>query len=285
MELKFIDGIRAYHVRLSRRYTLEAIISIFVLFALSLTLIVLELFTEIDLKVPFYRLFIWITLYVGLFLFIVIYFPLRYQKLQNALNAEFFKRASAVKIDLIPNPLGGTKFDYNSLLKAAGISVPLTGIKTIARYEFTKRLFHVLYFNDGEKESAIIHLPMKESPYYLQISNGNFAPPEQYEGTPIVKIAYVSPYNLQYYATSSATNAKIYLRKEIETRFVKFLKIYDAKYQYVATYNDEFLKVEGLSSPLRLRLGGRYDNERYARRLASLRLLQSLMLAMLERGK
>ncbi len=285
MEAKFIDGIRAYHMRLRRHYLVELFVTISVLLAVILTLIVVDLLTDVNLREPFYVPIMFGALLLVFLLFIIIYFPLRFKRLQKALNLQFFSDARVVKLMLIPNPLGGTKFDYYPLLNNAGLNVKTGGIKGVALYEFNKRLFNVIYMHDGEKESAIIHLPAIECPYYIQINNGNFAPPETYEDTSIVKIAYVSPYKLQYYASSSATNAKIYLRKENETRFVKFLKIHVATYQYVTTYTDEFLKVESLASPGRLRLGEKYDNEHYKRLLTSLQLLQALMLAMLERGK
>ncbi|HQB96368.1 MAG TPA: hypothetical protein PLV28_00450 [Bacilli bacterium] len=285
MEAKFVDGIRAYHMRLRRRYLVELFVTISVLLAFCIALIVLDLLSDFNMREPLFVPLLASATSISLLLFILIYFPIRFKRLQKALNLEFFQRAKTVKLELIPNPLGGTKFDYYTLFNEAGMNVKSGAIKGVAPYEFNKRLFHVVYVYDDEKYSAIIHLPSIDSPYYIQIHNGNFAPPEAYADNLILKISYVSPYKLQYYASSSATNAKIYLRKENETRFVKFIKIYQATYQYVTTFTDEYLKVEGLTSPGRLRLGEKYDNKHYHELLTRLRLLQALMSAMLERGK
>ena len=60
-------------------------------------------------------------------------------------------------------------------------------------YEFRGRLINVLHFREaGKPVLTIVHIPRRESPYYLQINNGEFSEPKKYKGIEITKLYYVS---------------------------------------------------------------------------------------------
>lgn len=284
MELEFAKTIKLEHDSLRRQYYRELALSVTALFLFLMLLIALGVFGGLTLFKPLFIPILWISAIIIYVISLIIIMPKRFKMLQKLLVLRFFEEAQALKLELIPNLRGGQNFDYNNLLSEAGITKK-PRISILSRYEFNKRLIHVLYFAYTSEPYAIIHIPNKESPYYLQINNANFAPPYVYKDIKIEKVAFVSPYNLSYYATTGPTNIKVYLRKELESRYIEILKYRPGTYQYVATYTDEFLVINAFNGARPIRLGRVYDHAYYIERLQNLIMLQKLMTIMLEKGR
>lgn len=284
MEHAFAQSIKREHIELRNRYYV-GLFTALTFFAL-LGMLFIFLYTFIPLPANLKSLVPLgggVTMFLYL-LFIVIYFPLRFNYLQKELYLSFFKFGKIAGLKLIPNTMGVQNFDYNSLLKEASLFVSATTFD-IGRYEYEKRLIHVLFQKDSENPYAIIHIPSLECPYYLQVNNNNFAPPMTYKEEQIEKVAFVSPLKLNYYALKGPTNVKIYLRRELESRFIEILRLRPGAYQYIATYTDEFLLLDKYSERKPLRLGENYSDEYYIERLNNLLLIQKILNVMLDQRR
>ncbi len=284
MEHNFADSIKHEHLKLRGRYYVELFSFVTVFALLAILLIVLATFGGVNLFTPIALPIVWGSALFLYLLFLIIYFPLRFRYLQKKLILTFFIEGQKTGLKLIPNTLGTQNFDYETLLAEASIFKENATYR-LGRYEFNKRLVHVLHHEEDGHTFAIIHIPLKKAPYYLQVNNNNFAPPLTYKDTAITKVAFVSPYKLNYYAMEGPTNVRIYLRREIESRFIDILKIKDGVYQYVATYDDEFLLIEDYPGNKPLRLGENYSGEYYLERLHNLFLLQKILTVMLDKGR
>ncbi len=284
MKQTFAETIKREHLELRNKYHVSLFTAL-TFFGL-IGMLIISLYTFIPLS-PFLQSLV---LPIGgsiLFLyllFIFIFYPLRFNYLQKELYLTFFKAARSAGLKLIPNTMGVQNFDYDTLLKEASI-FKSDSLYQIARYEYDKRLIHVLYYKEGENVFAIIHIPQKECPYYLQVNNNNFAPPIMYKGEQIEKVAFVSAHKLNYYALKGPTNVKIYLRRELESRLIDILKIRDGHYQYVATYTDEFLLIDKYYERAPLRLNENYSDEYYIERLNNLLLIQQILNVMLDQRR
>ncbi len=271
------------HQKLRRLYYYELFIIIGLLFSVTFTLFTLDYFIVIAFNFPFPAYFILLGGFVITLLFSSVYYPLRARRLQKRLLVSSYAIFKKAGIKLIPNPQPLQTFSYPTLL-AAAFGSGTNHYTALTRYEFNGRLIHMLHYT-GDKSAVIIHIPARKNPYYLQIHNGKFMLPKTYDANDIVKIAFVSPHNLHYYATSSATNVKIYLRKTLEVRFNNLLAFAPYTYQYVLTYNDEFLRVSNVESLIRLRLTATYAEDYYKSAVDTLKTLQQLITIMLEGGK
>lgn len=284
MDLAFAKVMKEEHDDIRAHYYSELGFALGLFFTLLVVLAFLATFGDVSLFSPTWLPFLWggfIAIYT---LILLIVMPARFRKFQKLLVARFFEEARQHNLELIPNPKGGQNYDYPQLLKEAAMFEQFR-VTILSRYEYKKRLVHVLFGKETAIPFAIIHIPNKLTPYYLQVHNGNFAPPQSYKEMTIDKVAFVSPQKLNYYATTGPTNVKIYLRKELETRFVKILERRQGTYQLVATYTDYFLLLAHYDGSRPLKLGTEYPLEYYNERLKHLLLIQDLMNIMLEEGK
>lgn len=284
MDLAFAKAIKEEHDNLRAHYYSELGFALGLFFALLVLIAYLGTFGGLNLLAPFWVILIWGGVIVMFTVILILVMPYRFRMFQKLLVLRFFEEGRKHKLELIPNPQGGQNFDYPLLLKEAGM-LDQFRISVFSRYEYKKRLVHVLFDKETSSPYAIIHIPNKLSPYYLQINNGNFAPPQTYKENPIDKVAFVSRYKLNYYATSGPTNVKIYLRKELESRFVAMLERHQGTYQLIATYTDNFLLLAQYDGSRPLKLGKIYPLDYYNDRLKHLLLIQDFMNIMLEEGK
>lgn len=284
MEHTFAKNIKNEHIRLRSKYYVELYSALAIFTLLGVVLIILATFLKVDLFAKLYIPLIWGSILLLYLLFMVIYFPLRFNFYQKELLITFFKEAEITGLKLIPNTLGTQEFDYETLLKEASLGKEHAKYR-IGRYELHKRLIHVLNHEEEGNTYAIIHIPMKKSPYYLQVNNSNFAPPSTYKAMNVTKIAFISPYKLNYYALEGPDNIKAYLRKELESRFIDILKVREGTYQYIVTNSDEFLLIDQYAESKPLKLAESYDDTYYIDRLHNLKLLQQLLNVMLDKGR
>ncbi len=218
-----------------------------------------------------------------LFLLLVIVLPIRARSYQRKLLLRTYEELSNYGIKLIPFFLKGKQRVTPELLSEVGIKTRGDYLGSVT-YELDGRLFNVLHYHQKGKVYSIIHLPRRENPYYLQINNGNFSELKIYKGIEINKLYYVSPHNLNYFATSGPPNVNIYLRANLEKRFLKLLDTFPLTYQYIITYTDEFLLIKPWYGVLPLRLSAKYSVEYYERIYNNLLSLQVVLGVMLEKG-
>lgn len=279
------DGIKLkkIHDRFRFWYYFELGLGITLLFTYFLAVLVLFIIS-LNTTVSFDTLLYWMSGGGGLILLIVlIVTPLRAKSYQWKLLHKTFDELNKNGVKLVPF-YAKEKLTVNpELLSEAGIIVGEDSFGQ-SSYEFRGRLINVLHFREGGKPVTIVHIPRRESPYYLQINNGEFSEPKKYKGIEITKLYYVSPHNLTYFATSGPPNVNMYLRRNLETRFVNLVETFSLTYQYVITYTDEFLLIKPWNALLPLRLSAKYEVEYYQQIYINLLRLQRVMAIMLEKG-
>ncbi len=271
------------HDRLRSWYYFELGLGVTLLFTYLLAILILyiiSLQTTVNFDVIFYYMFGGGAL---LLIAVLIFFPHRARKYQKKLLLKTFEQLNIDGVKLFPFFLKAKPSMVLELLSEAGIIVNSKPLNQ-SSYEFLGRLINVLHFREEGKSFSIIHIPRRENPYYLQINNGKFSEPKKFKGIEINQLYYVSPHNLTYFATSGPPNVNIYLRKNLETRFVKIVEKFPLTYQYVVTYTDEFLLLKPWNGILPLRLSAKYSAEYYDRIYNNLLCLQAIMAIMLEKG-
>lgn len=277
------SSLQQVHTKLRRKYSLALTLFFLVLTFGLLSLIILEYIFSIHVfkdDLHIYLISGGVLFYV---IFGVVFFTTYAKRLQKRLLLIAFAAFRKKGLTLAPNPRGGQDFPYSTLLRENTIVVK-GKIDVLTRYEISGRLAHVLHFK-GANPTVIIHIPFLESPYYFQINNGNFAPPEMYKDQPVSKISFVSQYRLNYYLTNASTSAKIVLRQQMETKFVKFLELSERKYAYILTYQHEFLLIDKFLTNNELKLMKKYPSEHYVNIYNDLKYMETLMKIMLEKRR
>lgn len=282
--MEFTIGLQKKHAKLRQKYYFELVVFLVIFLLGTLTLLVFE---TIELTALFSNRFniLWAFLIYALVNIVaLIYFPWRAKRLQKALLFGVFTSLKADGIDLIVNPQGGQNFDYKTLLAEGGVTSS-RAIDAITRYEYAGRLVHVLHFKAQAKPFVLIHIPALECPYYLQINNGHFPPVYHFQGDEVVPVSFVSRNKLNYFATKGPSDVKVYLRRRLERKFNDFIKLKPATYQYIKTYNDEFLRLENYGLNNALCLTTKYNDDYFNALKDELKYLQALMFIMLEKGR
>lgn len=273
--------LKAHH-RLRRKYYFELLFLMLFLGLYLLGFIYVFIFHFSTMMAGPLRLTLWILPGLLYLLFLIIFVPNRFKMLQKYLLLTFFDQARQLGLRLIPNPKGNQSFNYAALFKESNIYQG-GPFNTLSAYEYSGRLIHVLTFKTNKKNKTIIHIPRMESPYFLQIHNGNFPTTTSYKDAAITKVSFVSPYHLNYYATSGPTNIKVYLRRVLEAKFINIFAYLNTNLNYIATYSEELLLIEDLTFTGVIALNAKYSVDYYQKLLKDLLTLQRIMAFMLEK--
>ena len=282
--MEFTIRLQKEHAKLRQKYYRELVIFLAIFLLGMLTLLVLETFSFTHIFGDKLNI-VWAFLLYALFnLAALLYFPWRAKRLQKQLILVLFNSLKAEGILLIPNIQGGQDFNYVPLLRGSGFK-GMQKPEALSRYEYGGRLVHVLHFKAGDDPFVIIHIPKLECPYYLQINNGHYPPVYSFRGDEVVPVSFVSRNNLVYYATKGPSEVKVFIRRPMERKFYEFITIRPGTYQYIKTYNDEFLRVQNYTINNLLCLTSKYSDSYLKTLKDELKYLQSLMYIMLEKGR